>query len=154
MRVQQTAQLAAQMCAVAVRGVGVPRPVGEGVVAAVGGDPADDVALETHRPRHRERDAHGADGPVAAVGEAAVEADGDAEAGDDVEDEGDHDVGGMDEAPPQQPAGETDRHEGQDDDHRRHRDVQPLTAVARGRRAVRGGACRRSPGAAGRGRTV
>lgn len=136
-RVHQPAQLAAQMRAVAVRGVRIPRPVGEGVVAAVRGDPADDVTLETHRPGHRERDAHGTDGPVAAVGETTVEADRDAETRDRVEDEGDHDVGGMDEPPPQQPAGQADRHERQNDDHRRHRDVQPVTAATRGRRAVR-----------------
>jgi hypothetical protein len=31
----------------------VTGPVGEGVVAAVDGDPADDVTLETHRPGDR-----------------------------------------------------------------------------------------------------
>ena len=134
---QQPAQLAAQMRAVAVRGVRVAGPVREGVMTAVGGDPADDIALETHRTGHRECDAHGADGPVAAVGETAVEADRDAETGDHIENDGQQDVGGMDEAPPQQPAGQAERHERQDDDHRRHRDIQPLPALARGYLAVR-----------------
>jgi hypothetical protein len=139
--VQQPAQLAAQMRAVAVRRVRVAGPIGEGVVAAVGGDPADDVTLETHGAGHRERDAHGPDGPVAAVSETAVEADRDAETRDRVEDEREHDVGGMDETPPQQPAGQAERHERQDDDHRGHCDVQPVTAATRGRcdRRGRGG---------------
>lgn len=47
--VQQSTQLAAYMRAEAVRRVRVAGPVGERVVASVGGDPADDVALETHR---------------------------------------------------------------------------------------------------------
>ena len=54
--VREAAELPGQAAAVAVGGMRVTGPVGEGVVAAVDGDPADDVALEAHRPRDRERD--------------------------------------------------------------------------------------------------
>jgi hypothetical protein len=33
----------------------VTGPIGEGVVAAVDGDPADDLTLEAHRSRYRQR---------------------------------------------------------------------------------------------------
>src|SRR5580698_4777687 len=60
-------------------------PAREGVMAAVHGDPADDRALEAHRPRERERDTQGRGRGEAAVGQQPVEADGDAEPGDHVE---------------------------------------------------------------------
>ncbi|GGO42326.1 hypothetical protein GCM10012286_23610 [Streptomyces lasiicapitis] len=99
--VGEAAQLTAQMRAVAVRGVRVTGPVGEGVMAAVRGDPADHVALEAHRSGHREHDPHGAGGPVPAVGQAAVESDRDAEPRDHIQGEGKHDVSGLDEPSPQ-----------------------------------------------------
>ena len=78
--------------------VRVALAVGERVVLAVIGDPADDRALDGQRAGDRERDPQRPVRLERAVREVAVEADGDAEPGDHVEDEGEHDVG------PRQPA--------------------------------------------------
>ena len=66
--------------------------VGEGVVAAVVGDPANDRALDGEAAGDGEGDAHRARRLERAMGEIAVIADGDAVAGDRVHDERDHGV--------------------------------------------------------------
>lgn len=76
--------------------------VGVGVMAAVGGDPVDDIALEAERAGEGERDAQRGCGRIAAVGEAAVEADGDAQTADDVEDGQEDEVGESDDAAPEE----------------------------------------------------
>lgn len=68
----------------------------------MGGDPVDDIALEAERSREGERDAQCGGGGVAAVGETPVEADGDAQAADDIEDGQQHEVGEVYDAAPQE----------------------------------------------------
>jgi hypothetical protein len=51
-------------------------PVGKGVMTTVDGDPADDLALEAHRPRDSQHDPLRRRRREAAVGEQPVEADG------------------------------------------------------------------------------
>jgi hypothetical protein len=63
----------------------VPGPVGEGVVTAVDGDPADDLTLEAHRPRDRQRDPQRRDRGEAAVSQQPVEAHRHPQPGDHVE---------------------------------------------------------------------
>ncbi len=91
-------------------GVGTVRValfVGEGVVLAVVGDPVDHRSLKRQRAEHRERVAEPAPGLEGAVGEQAVEADGDAERAEHVHDREDRQVAGAEEAVPQ--------HHGRDD---------------------------------------
>jgi hypothetical protein len=66
---RQAAELAADAGAVPVGRMRVTGPVGERVVAAVDGDPADHLALAAHRPRGRRLSGHdGCFFPVAARG--------------------------------------------------------------------------------------
>src|SRR5207248_10047284 len=65
--VREAAELPGYAAAVAVGRMRVTGPVGEGVVAAVDGDPADDLTLEAHRPRDRQRDAQRRDRGEAAM---------------------------------------------------------------------------------------
>ena len=80
MRMGETAELPGQAGSVPVRRMRVTRPVGKGVMTAVDGDPADDLALEAHRPRDSQRDPQRRRRSEAAVGEQPVEADGHAQA--------------------------------------------------------------------------
>ncbi len=87
MRVQQPAQRPAPALPVIdVRAVRIARLVGEGVVLAMVGDPADDRPLDRGRAEDREGRAQRTGRREAAVREQAMEADGDAERGERVED--------------------------------------------------------------------
>ena len=79
--------------AVAPRAVRVALAVAERVVLAVVGDPADDRSLDGQRPGNGQRDPQRALRLEGAVREVAVEADGDAEARDQVEDGREDEVG-------------------------------------------------------------
>jgi hypothetical protein len=52
----------------------IARPVGKGVMTAVDGDPPDDVTLEAHRPRDRQRDPQRRDRGEAAMSQQAMKA--------------------------------------------------------------------------------
>src|ERR1700710_2904807 len=101
--------------AVAVVDVGAVRvalDVGEGVVLAVVGDPGDDRALDRDRAGDRQQAVQPGLGLEGAVGEVAVEADGDPEAAEDVHAEEEEDVAPVQGAAPDLPAGKADRDEG------------------------------------------
>ncbi|MDH6624684.1 hypothetical protein M2271_002488 [Streptomyces sp. LBL] len=72
------------------------------------GEPADHVTLQAHRPGHRDHGAQRPYGLVAAVGQAAVEADREAQARDGAERRGEQNIEGLDQAPPQRPDGRTE----------------------------------------------
>jgi hypothetical protein len=103
----------------------VTRPVGEGVVTAVDGDPADDLALEAHRPRDRQRDPQRRDRGEAAMSQQTVKANRHPQPGDEVEGHREQDVGEIQAMAPGQP----DRHrqpgERHDDKRDRHADPGP-----------------------------
>ena len=101
-RVQDATQQPGRAGAVPVRRVRVTRPVREGVVAPVGGHPADHVALEAHRGRDRERHTQGRPRGEAPVGKAAVETHRDPEPGQQVEERPEEHVGQADAMAPQQ----------------------------------------------------
>ena len=103
MGVGQAAELAGHAGPVAIGGVRVAGPVGEGVVAAVDGDPADDVALETHRPGDRERDPQRAGRRERTVREQPVEPHADPQAGQHVEGQRQQDIGQAKTVAPGQP---------------------------------------------------
>jgi len=67
--------------------------VGEGVVAAVDGDPADDLTLKAHRSRDRQRDPQRRDRGEAAMSQQAVEAHRHPQPGNHVEGQREQDVG-------------------------------------------------------------
>jgi hypothetical protein len=91
--------------------------VGELVVLAMGGDPVEHGHLQREAARDAQGDLHGPLGLERAVGEVAVQADGDAEAGDDVEDAGDGDVRPAEQSPsPGHRHGDQERDDGQPDD--------------------------------------
>ena len=70
----ETAELPGQAGSVPVRRMRVARPVGKGVMTTVDRDPADDLTLEAHRPRDRQRDAQRRDRGEAAMSQQAVKA--------------------------------------------------------------------------------
>jgi hypothetical protein len=130
--VREPAELPSHAGAVAVRGVRVTGPVGEGVVAAVDGDPADDLTLEAHRSRDRKRDPQRRDRGEAAVRQQPVKAHGHPEPGDHVEGHREQDVGQIQAMTPGQPGrcsqpGERHHHE-------RGRHPSPDPALDRARR--------------------
>ena len=86
-----------------VRRVRVTRPVGEGMMPPVSGDPADDIALEAHRPGDREHYSQHRRRGETAVREAAVEAERDAEPGEGIQASHQQHVGEPDTVAPGQP---------------------------------------------------
>ena len=91
------------------RGVRVALLVGEGVVAAVIGDPGEDVALQGEAPGDRQGVAQAAVGLERAVGEVAVEPGGHAEPGQEVEPDGEPDIEPAQAPPPGQGYGGDER---------------------------------------------
>jgi hypothetical protein len=110
----------------------VAGPVGEGVVAAVDGDPADDLALEAHRPRDRQRDAQRRDRGEAAMSQQAVKAHGHPEPGDHVESQREQDIGEVQAVAPGQP--DRRRQPGERHDNERDRHAGPGPALDGARR--------------------
>ena len=82
---REPAELTGQAGAVAVRRMRVTGSVGEGMVTAVDGDPADNLTLEAHRPRDSERGPQRRGRGEAAVRQQPVETHAHAEPGDHVE---------------------------------------------------------------------
>ena len=126
--------------------------VGEGVVLAVVGHPGGDRALDGHRARGGDDPAQPRLGLEGAVREQPVEADRDAQAGDQVHHrEHDH-VVPVQGAAPELPAGQPEAHERQDRDRARQEAVQRLVGgrldVVGARNRVRlvggRGGCRRT----------
>ncbi len=111
--------------AVDPRRVRITLGVGEGVVAAVVGDPADHGALDRHASGDRQRNAQGLLGLERPVRQITVETDGDPVAGDRVEHHHQHDVAPVDPAVPQQRNG---RHQGGQRNHDDHAQRQLLGA--------------------------
>jgi hypothetical protein len=109
----------------------VTGPVGEGVVAAVDGDPADDLTLEAHRPRDRQHHPQRRDRGEAAMRQQAVKAHRHPEPGDHVESQREQDIGEVQAMAPGQP----DRHrqpgERHDNERDRHADPSPSLDGAR-----------------------
>jgi hypothetical protein len=89
--------------------------VGVGVVLAVVGDPLDDRALHRPAAHDRQQVAHARGRLERAVGQQAVVADRDAEAGGEVEGDEDRQVGPADDAVPQQDDGGEEGQERHDD---------------------------------------
>src|SRR6185437_6910981 len=108
-------QRAAQARAVPVRRVRVALVVGEGVVLAVIGHPVNKEPLDGHRAEHGKRVADGSHRVERAVGEEAVVADGDPEAGRHVHDAEDREVGPADPLIPQQHDRTQEGNEGNED---------------------------------------
>ena len=104
--VDQALDQGRDVLAVAPRRVRVAVAVGELVVLAVVGDPADDRALDREAAGDGQRDLDPAVGLEGLVREEPVEAGGDAEPGDHVHDHGDDDIA------PAQPAAPGQRHRG------------------------------------------
>ncbi len=101
-RVPQAGDHAAQARAVTrVRAVRVALFVGERVVLAVVCHPVDHAALQRHRAEHRQRVAQPWTRLEGAVGEQAVEADGDAERAQQVHDREDRQIARPEEVIPQ-----------------------------------------------------
>jgi hypothetical protein len=116
-RVQQPAQGAAPAVAVVdVRAVRVALLVGERVVLAMVGDPRDHGPLDRGRAQRRQRSAQPAVRLERAVGQVAVEADGDPQGRQGVDDPEDHEVVPMQRPLPELPCHEPERQEG----HARH----------------------------------
>jgi hypothetical protein len=101
--VEQPSQQAAKTASMPVRRVRVAGPVGERMVPPVRCDPADDVALEAHRPgdrQHEPKRRHRSETPMR---EAAVKASRDAEPGENVQAGHQEHVGQPDPVAPCQP---------------------------------------------------
>ena len=135
-RVGQTAKLPGQAGSVPVRRMRVARPVGERMMTPVDRDPADDVALEAHRPRDGQRDPQRGRRGEAAVGEQAVEADGHPEPREQVERYREQDVGEIQGVAPGEPYRHRQPAERHEDDRRGHRDPDPAFEGARRRVAA------------------
>ena len=115
--VVEALQRAAPAAAVSVVGaVGVALGVRAGVVLSVVGDPGDQRPLDRRRAKRPEDAAQGRAGGEAAVGEEAVKADGDPEAGEQVEDPEDDQVARPQRPVPHLPAGDEEHQER----HQRH----------------------------------
>jgi hypothetical protein len=123
--VREAAELPGYAAAVAVGGMRVTGPVGEGVVAAVDGDPPDDLPLEAHRPRDRQRDAQRRDRGEAAMSQQTMEAHRDPEPGDHVEGQREQDVGEVQAVAPGQPDRRRQPGERHDNKRRRHAGLGP-----------------------------
>jgi hypothetical protein len=93
----------------------VTRPVGERMVAAVDGDPADHLALEAHRPRDRQRHPQRAAPGEGPVGEQPVEPDGHSQPGDHVKPGREQDICQAQAVTPRQPHGRRQPSERHDD---------------------------------------
>ena len=119
-RVREAAQRAGDALAVVhVRRVRIAGTVAEHVVAAMVRDPADQRALHRERSRARQRDLERAARLEAAVGEQAVVADGHAEAAEQVEADGEHDVVEVHDAAPEQRDGDAEGDRRADHEERR-----------------------------------
>ena len=116
-RVREPAQRALHARAVVdVRAVRVARAVGEGVVLAMVGDPRDRRSFDRGGAERREHPAHERRGLEGAVGEHPVEADGHAEAREDVHDQEDEDVVPAQPVAPDLPGDDAEAEDGQDGD--------------------------------------
>ena len=128
-RVGEAAQRAAQAAAVAhVRAVGVALLIGEGVVLAVVRHPRDHGPLDGGRAERGEGEAQPRLGREAAVGEQAVEADGDAESEENVEGNEDQQVAPVERLLPQLPGHQAEGEHGDCRDERRDDAVAPLVS--------------------------
>ena len=127
----ETAELPGQAGSVPVRRMRVARLVGKGVMTTVDGDPADDLTLEAHRPRDRQRDAQRRDRREAAMSQQAVEAHRHPEPGDHVESQREQDIGEAQAVAPGQPDRRRQPGERHDNKRRRHADLGPALDGAR-----------------------
>jgi hypothetical protein len=109
-----------------VRAVGVALAIGEGVVLAVVCDPRDDGTLDRGRAEHGEDESNGGVCLERSVGKEAMEADCDAEPGEEVHDREHEHVVAVKQAVPQLPAGEAECDDGANGDEPREKAVEVL----------------------------
>src|SRR5580692_7605992 len=132
----ETTELPGQAGSVPVRRMRVAWPVGKRVMTAMDRDPADDVALEAHRPRDGQHDPQGRRRNEAAVSEQPVEADGHPEPRHQVESYREQDVGEIQAMAPREPYRQRPPAERHEDDRRGHRYPRPAFEGGRRRPAV------------------